>query len=76
MYNPDFNFAQKTNESYHIILLVKNKTGLRNLYELVTYSQINHFYRKPLMYKSEIERLREGLIVGSACEAGELYRAP
>ncbi len=73
--NPDFNFKSKDAERYHIIILVKNKQGLKNLYELVTYSEINHFYRKPLMYRSEIERLREGLIIGSACEAGELYRA-
>lgn len=73
--DPDFDYKSKLNKSYHIIILVKNKTGLKNLYELVTYSQIKHFYRKPLMYRSEIERLREGLIVGSACEAGELYRS-
>ncbi|MBP3480255.1 MAG: PolC-type DNA polymerase III [Clostridia bacterium] len=72
--NPDFNYKSKENQRYHIILLVKNKEGLKNLYKLVTFSEIDHFYRRPLMYRSEIAKLRDGLIVGSACEAGELYR--
>lgn len=72
--NPDFNYKSKENQRYHIILLVKNKTGLKNLYQLVTFSEIDHYYRKPLMYRSEIAQYREGIIVGSACEAGELYR--
>ncbi len=72
--NPEFDYKSKDNNRYHIILLAKNKTGLKNLYKLVTYSEIEHFYRKPLMYRSEISDLRDGLIIGSACEAGELYR--
>ncbi len=67
-------FDYKDAPRYHIILIAKNRQGLKNLYKLVTYSQIEHFYRRPLMYKSEICDLREGLIIGSACEAGELYR--
>lgn len=65
----------KKEKSYHIVILVKNKTGLKHLYELITLAHTKHFYRKPLMFKSEITKLREGLIIGSACEAGELYRA-
>lgn len=71
--NPDFNFKSKDVQRYHIILLVKNREGLKNLYQLVTFSEIVHFYRKPLMYRSEISQYRDGTIVGSACEAGELY---
>ena len=73
--NSDFDFKSKENPRYHIVLLVKNRAGLKNLYQLVTFSEINHFYRKPLMYRSEISKLRDGLIIGNACEAGELYRA-
>ena len=69
------NIDYKKEKSYHIVLLVKNKTGLKHLYELVTLAHTKHFYRKPLMFKSEISKLREGLLIGSACEAGELYRA-
>lgn len=74
-FDPQESYRSKTTKRYHIILLVKNMIGLRNLYELITLSSIKHFYRRPLMYRSEIERLREGLIIGSACEAGELFRA-
>ncbi len=68
---PDF----KKLRSYHIILLVQNSNGLRNLYKLISKSHIEHFYKTPRLLKSEIARLREGILVGSACEAGELYRA-
>ena len=59
----------------HLVVLARNQTGLRNLYKLVSLSHLEYFRRFPIMPKSVINENREGLILGSACEAGELYQA-
>jgi len=62
-------------QAYHVIILAKTQEGLRNLFEIVTKSHLEHFYRTPRIPRSLLSQKREGLILGSACEAGEVFRA-
>ncbi|WP_270646685.1 PolC-type DNA polymerase III [Paeniclostridium hominis] len=59
----------------HITLLAKDYTGLKNLYKIVSDAHVNHFYRAPRILRSILEKHREGLIIGSACEAGQVFNA-
>ncbi|SEA70611.1 DNA polymerase-3 subunit alpha [Oribacterium sp. KHPX15] len=61
--------------SSHVVILARNETGRINLYKLISESHLNYFYRKPLIPKSLLANYRDGLIIGSACCAGELYKA-
>lgn len=68
-----FDFTKE--KTYHAILLVKNQEGMKNLFRIISESHINYFHKRPRVPRSVLERNREGIILGSACEAGELYRS-
>lgn len=70
----NINLTKKRN-TYHIILIAKNLEGLKNLYKIVSYTHINYFYRRPQLPRKLLNKYKEGLIIGSACEAGEVFQA-
>ena len=61
-------------DTYHIIIFAKNLKGLKGLYKIISESHINNFFRRPRIVKSSLNEYKDDLIIGSACEAGELYQ--
>ena len=66
---------KKIRQTYHVILLAKTQAGLKNLYKIVSKSYLDYYYYNARVPKTVLSEYREGIIVGSACEAGELYKA-
>lgn len=66
---------EERKKPYHIILLAKNLAGLRNLYKLISFSYLDNYYRVPRLTREQLQEYRRGILIGSACEAGELYRS-
>ena len=65
----------KFGSAYHINLLAKNKTGLKNLFKIISLANTKYLYKTPRILRSEIEKLREGLLIGSGCYGSEVFAA-
>lgn len=68
------NINIKKEDTFHIIIFAKNEKGLKGLYKIISASHLEHFFRRPRILKSLLEKYKDDLLIGSACEAGELYQ--